>query len=63
MDWNKCGKLETSKIIVIAKLIGEETGGKINQQNKATDLAYPLFTEIISNASENYEWLIIDAIK
>jgi len=43
---------------IIVKLIGGDTGGKINQQNNATDLTYHSFTEIISNARANYEWLI-----
>ncbi|MBK7131136.1 MAG: ATP-binding protein [Crocinitomicaceae bacterium] len=43
---------------IIVKLIGGDTGGKIKQQNNATDLTYHSFTEIISNARANYEWLI-----
>lgn len=43
---------------IIIKLIGGDTGGKINQQNNATDLTYHSITEIISNARANYEWLI-----
>lgn len=43
---------------IIVKLIGGSTGDKIRQQNNATDLSYHSFTEIISNARANYEWLI-----
>ncbi|GBF44519.1 GHKL domain protein [Leptospira ellinghausenii] len=43
---------------IIVKLIGGDTGGKIKQQNNANDLAYHSFTEIISNARANYDWLI-----
>lgn len=43
---------------IIVKLIGGETGGKIRQQNNASDLTYHSFAEIISNARANYQWLI-----
>jgi len=43
---------------IIIKLIGGSTGDKIKQQNNANDLTYHSFTEIISNARANYEWLI-----
>ena len=43
---------------IIVKLIGGNTGDKIKQQNNANDLTYHSFTEIISNARANYEWLI-----
>ena len=43
---------------IIVKLIGGATGDKIKQQNNANDLTYHSFTEIISNARANYEWLI-----
>ena len=43
---------------IIVKLIGGHTGDKIKQQNNANDLTYHSFTEIISNARANYEWLI-----
>ncbi|NTW31745.1 MAG: hypothetical protein HGB12_03830 [Bacteroidetes bacterium] len=43
---------------IIVKLIGGSTGDKIIQQNNANDLTYHSFTEIISNARANYEWLI-----
>ncbi len=43
---------------IIVKLIGGKTSDKIKQQNNANDLTYHSFTEIISNARANYEWLI-----
>jgi Histidine kinase-, DNA gyrase B-, and HSP90-like ATPase len=43
---------------IIVKLIGGDTGGKINQQHNATDLTYHSFAEVIANARANYDWLI-----
>jgi hypothetical protein len=43
---------------ITIKLIGGSIGDKIKQQNNAHDLTYHSFTEIISNARANYEWLI-----
>ncbi|EKJ86153.1 histidine kinase/DNA gyrase B/HSP90-like ATPase [Leptospira meyeri] len=43
---------------IIVKLIGGDSGAKIKQLNNATDLTYHSYTEIISNARANYEWLI-----
>lgn len=43
---------------IIVKLIGGRTNDKIRQQNNASNMTYHSFTEIISNARANYEWLI-----
>ena len=40
------------------KLIGGVVGDKIKQHHNASDLTYHSFSEIISNARANYEWLI-----
>jgi len=43
---------------ISVKLIGGGIGDKIRQQNNAADLTYHSYTELISNARANYEWLI-----
>lgn len=43
---------------IIIKLIGGSTGDNIQQYNNASGLTYHSYTEIISNARANYDWLI-----
>jgi hypothetical protein len=40
------------------KLIGGRVEDIIKQHHNANDLTYHSFTEVISNARANYDWLI-----